>query len=207
MNPYIVPSQAPTKRPAGPVMKMPSSGPRLDFGVKIMGPTKPATKLIPPRPKPPTNAHFIRARVTAMWPRNANHQHSVATVAGARIKMALNQSKMTQPFVRNTSSAKTAGTTATRPAAMRRAVQVPLSFAAFMNARKERVRFRVCKAFATGKSVFGLPQGPRIAGAHGYVAESWLSSDEPSCPVTRSRYVCHSPKLLCAASTEKNSPL
>ena len=59
-EPPIAPPTAPATNPSGPVMKMPSSGPWLAPGMKMIGPKKPAENPMPPVTSAPTSTALTK---------------------------------------------------------------------------------------------------------------------------------------------------
>ena len=72
-------ARAPSTKPPGPVIRMPSSGPRLAFGVTGSGPTKPSARPAATRTRPARQLAVMRARVVG-WRASAPHQQSTPIV-------------------------------------------------------------------------------------------------------------------------------
>ena len=116
---------APTTKPSGPVIRMPSSGPRLACGQMISGPTKPKARPIPPTRRPALQLFQMRARLSRWWARRANHQHNALMVQRRRVigtqKNQPSQGLACLRFCRQTHTAKQAMAEPATAAASRRA--------------------------------------------------------------------------------------
>jgi hypothetical protein len=107
-RPTQKPINAPTQTPIGPVTKTPSNGPWLEWGAKMIGPTKPMIKPKPPTATHPTSVDNIKFRLLAMCPRITNHQHNAAGIMRHNtIPLAMRLNLEVATCVRNTRKANT----------------------------------------------------------------------------------------------------